>query len=156
MFCFSLFLSIRTDNDDLFIYLFSAEVTLATGSYVSYAGVTQILYYEKSSNRVYSINGGWNTPLHGDPSQIPKVHTTGYNGASALVPGFIAGVVDASEKFANFSLKTLFEPALYFAENGFKMPNGLATSIKLYYNEITLLRTTQGTKIFLFSRQTNV
>ena len=134
--------------------LISVEVTLATGSYVSYAGVTQILYYEKSSNSVYSINGGWNTPLHGDPSQIPKVHTTGYNGASVLIPGFIAGVVDASEKFSKFPLKTLFEPALYFAENGFKMPNGLATAIKLYYNEITLLRTTQGIEVFLYPRQT--
>lgn len=125
-----------------------AEVVLATGSYVSYAGVTLILYYEKSSNRVYSINGGWNTPLHGDPSQIPKVHTEGYNGASVLVPGFIAGVTEAAEKFAKFPLKTLFEPALYFAENGFKMPSGLAASMKLYYNKITLLRTTQGKNIF--------
>ncbi|XP_078350937.1 glutathione hydrolase-like YwrD proenzyme isoform X2 [Oculina patagonica] len=124
------------------------EVTLATGSYVSYAGVTQILYYEKSSNKVYSINGGWNTPLHGDPSQIPKVHTTGDNGASVLVPGFIAGVADAAAKFAKFPLKTLFEPALYFAENGFKMSIGMATLIKLNYNDVTLLRTSQGKNIF--------
>ena len=93
-----------------------------------YAGVTQILYYEKSSTRVFSINGGWNTPLHGDPSQIPKVHTTGNNGASVLVPGFIAGVVDAAQKFAKFPLKTLFEPALFFSENGFKMSAKLANS----------------------------
>jgi len=45
-------------------------------------------------------------------------------------------------------LKTLFEPAQYFAENGFKLPIGLATSIEQYYNEITLLRTKQGQKIF--------
>lgn len=136
-------LILSTDSDSCCIC--SAEVTLATGSYVSYAGVSQILYYEKSSNRVYSINGGWNTALNGDPSQIPEVHTTGYNGASVLVPGFIAGVVEAAEKFAKFPFKTLFEPALYFAEKGFKMPAGLAASIALYYNEITLLRTTQGT-----------
>ena len=125
-------------------FIFVIEITLATGSYVSYAGVTQILYYEKSSTRVFSINGGWNTPLHGDPSQIPKVQATGNNGASVLVPGFIAGVVDAAQKFAKFNLKTLFEPALFFAENGFKMFAGLANSIKLYYNNITLLRTVQG------------
>lgn len=129
--------------------VFTSEVTLATGSYVSYAGVTQILYYEKSSDRVYSINGGWNTPLDGDPSQIPKVHTSGDNGASVLVPGFIAGIADAATKFAKFPLKTLFEPALYFAENGFKLSSGMAASIKLYYNDITLLRTTQGICNFL-------
>ena len=120
-------------------FFFLIEITLATGSYVSYAGVTQILYYEKSSTRVFSINGGWNTPLHGDPSQITKVHTTGNNGASVLVPGFIAGVVDAAQKFAKFPLKTLF-----FAENGFNMSAGLANSINLYYNNIALLRTAQG------------
>ena len=124
-------------------YFFVIEITLATGSYVSYAGVTQILYYEKSSTRVFSINGGWNTPFHGDPSEITKVHTTGNNGASVPVPGFIAGVVDAAQKFAKFPLKTLFEPALFFAENGFKMSAGLANSINLYYNNITLLRTAQ-------------
>ena len=74
----------------------------------------------------------------------PKVQATGNNGASVLVPGFIAGVVDAAQKFAKFNLKTLFEPALFFAENGFKMFAGLANSIKLYYNNITLLRTAQG------------
>lgn len=93
---------------------------------------------------MYSVNGGWNTPLHGDPTQIPKVHTTGYNGASVLIPGFVSGVIDAANKFAKFPLKTLFEPAQYFAENGFKLPIGLATSIEQYYNEITLLRTKQG------------
>ena len=92
------------------------------------AGVAQIFYYEKSSNKVYSINGGWSI----------------YNGASVLVPGFIIGVIDAGEKVAKFPLKTLFEPALYFAENGSKMPSGLAGAIKLYYNKITLLRTTQS------------
>lgn len=125
------------------------EVTLATGSYVSYAGVTQILYYEKSSNKVYSINGGWNTPLKGDPSQIPKVHTPEANGASVLVPGFIAGVADAAAKFAKFPLSTLFEPALYFAENGFKLSTGMASAIKIYYNDITLLRTSEGMKWYL-------
>ena len=131
-------------HEKLISCVFTLEVTLATGSYVSYAGVTQILYYEKSSDRVYSINSGWNTPLHRDPSQIPKVHTSGDNGASVLVPGFIAGVADAANKFAKFPLKTLFEPALYFAENGFKLSSGMAASIKAYYNDITLLRTTQG------------
>ena len=62
--------------------------------------------------------------------------TMGYNGASVLVPGFIAGVDDAAAKFAKFPLKTLFEPALYFAENGFKMSAGLATSIKNYYSAV--------------------
>ena len=121
-------------------YFFVIEITLATGSYVLYAGATQILYYEKSSTRVFSINGGWNTPLHGDPSQIPKVHTTGNNGASVLVPGFIAGVVDAAQKFAKFPLETLFEPALFFSENGFKMSAKLANSRGRSTHDIMVVR----------------
>ena len=121
-------------------YFFVIEITLATGSYVLYAGVTQILYYEKSSTRVFSINGGWNTPLHGDPSQIPKVHTTGNNGASVLVPGFIAGVVDAAQKFAKFPLETVFEPALFFSENGFKMSAKLANSRGRSSHDIMVVR----------------
>ena len=121
-------------------YFFVIEFTLATGSYVLYAGVTQILYYEKSSTRVFSINGGWNTPLHGDPSQIPKVHTTGNNGASVLVPGFIAGVVDAAQKFAKFPLETLFELALFFSENGFEMSAKLANSRGRSTHDIMVVR----------------
>lgn len=100
---------------------------------------------------MYSINGGWNTPLKGDPSQIPKVHTPEANGASVLVPGFIAGVADAAAKFAKFPLSTLFEPAMYFAENGFKMSVGMAFAIQMYYNDITLLRTSEGMQLYLYA-----
>ena len=46
-----------------FFFIVNVEVALATGSYVFYAGVKQILYYEKSSNKVHTINGGWNIPF---------------------------------------------------------------------------------------------
>ncbi len=48
------------------------------------------------------------------------------------------------KELANFDLKTLMEPALYFAENGFELPHLLAGLIAAYYNDITLLRTEDG------------
>lgn len=39
------------------------QVATALGSYVSYAGVLQLLYYDAKSSRVYSLNAGWNSYL---------------------------------------------------------------------------------------------
>jgi len=64
-------------------------------------------------------------------------------GDSVLVPGFIAGMHEAVE-FAKFPLSSLLEPALYFAEKGFKMPHELSRMIQRHY-EGTLLRTDEGT-----------
>ena len=130
-------------NISILIFIHS-EVVLSSGSYVSFAGVANILYYDKATDKVYNVDGGWNTVLNQDPSKIPDVHTKEENGASVLIPGFIAGVSDAAEQFAKFPLSTLFEPALYFAQNGFKIPYGMASSIAKYYNDVTLLRTPEG------------
>ena len=56
----------------------------------------------------------------------------------------IIGISAAVKRLANFELKELLEPALYFAENGFKLPNLLGALIAAYYNDITLLRTEDG------------
>ena len=119
-------------------------MALVSGAYVSYAGVTNIVYYDSNTSRTYHVDGGWNIPQTMDPSKIPPVHTPDDNGASVLVPGFFAGIAEAAEKFAKFSMSTLLEPALYFTEKGFKMTPLLAYLIKANYNNITLLRTAEG------------
>ncbi|KAK3730156.1 hypothetical protein QZH41_016930 [Actinostola sp. cb2023] len=123
------------------------EVALAAGSYVSYAGVTNILYYDKKSDKVYSLDGGWDVPSI-IPTTIPPIHSDGPNGATVLIPGFIAGVVEAANKFAKFPLSVLLEPALFFTEKGFKVPWWLYGSIYVNYNSKTLLRTSEGKAIF--------
>jgi gamma-glutamyltranspeptidase len=57
---------------------------------------------------------------------------------------FLIGIDAAVKKLANFDLKTLLEPALYFAENGFELPHLLSGLIAEFYNDITLLRTEDG------------
>lgn len=124
------------------------DIVLSAGSFISFAGVTEILYYKNDDERVYSLDGGWNIPSHMDSSKILPLHTHKPNGASVLVPGFMAGVAAAVKRFANFNLETLLEPALYFAKNGFKVPGLLATLFKLYFNDVTLLRTEEGKRLF--------
>src|ERR1039458_2389798 len=48
------------------------QVTTALGSYVSYAGILQLLYYDAQSGKVFSLNAGWNSYLREtDPKSIP-------------------------------------------------------------------------------------
>lgn len=124
------------------------EIVLTTGSFISLAGVTEILYYKNADKRVYSLDGGWDIPSKLDSKKILPIHTNEPNGASVLVPGFMAGIAAAVKQLANFDLKTLLEPAIYFAKNGFKIPALLATVIKLNFNNVTLLRTAEGKKLF--------
>ena len=56
----------------------------------------------------------------------------------------ITGVADAAERFAKFSLSTLLEPAIFFADKGFTMNYGLAGMISSQWNEKVLTRTDEG------------
>ena len=67
-----------------------------------------------------------------------------FHGAQLYSLCFFLGIDAAVKELANFDLKTLMEPALYFAENGFELPHLLAGLIAAYYNDITLLRTEDG------------
>lgn len=135
-------------SSGLFLYLIfissAAEITLAAGSHVSYAGAANILYYDSSTGETYNLDAGWNKPYYIDPAQIPEHHTELNNGATVLVPGFIAGVSTASEKYGLFPLSKLLEPALYFATKGFKLPSDLAEEIRKNYNQRGFLRTKEG------------
>lgn len=124
------------------------EITLAAGSYVSYAGAANILYYDSSTGVTYNLDAGWNKPYYLDPAQIPEHHSELGNGAAVLVPGLIAGVYTASERFGLFPLSKLLEPALYFATRGFKLPSDLAEEMRKNYNQRGLLRTKEGKYTF--------
>src|SRR4029434_222294 len=64
------------------------EATHAGGSYVSFAGLLMMLYYDAASGQVYFLDAQFQTPLaEKDPHSIPST-----GGRTALVPGFVAGV----------------------------------------------------------------
>jgi gamma-glutamyltranspeptidase / glutathione hydrolase len=57
-----------------------------------------------------------------------KVATYGYEAAG--VPGILAGLQMALDRFGTRSFKSLVEPAIELAENGFELPQGLANAIR--------------------------
>lgn len=119
-----------------------AQAVLSAGAYTSLAGIAHILYYDAATNTTTHYNGGWNTVRGNLPDAIP---VSGL-GASMMVPGYWA-VLDAAVKDnAAFSLATLIQPALYFAETGFSVYPELASLIHSYNS--TLFRTPEGRAIF--------
>lgn len=107
-------------------------ITLELGFPVSYAGELQLLYFEARTNRVYSLDGGWGTYAHElDPGTIPATDMssllglpaeagagTGELGRQTLVPGFMAGIQALHARFGRLKFTDLFQPAIWYAENG--------------------------------------
>jgi gamma-glutamyltranspeptidase / glutathione hydrolase len=90
------------------------EVVHAGGSYVSFAGIMMMMYYEAASGKVYYMDAEYNTPLEEkSPGSIPRK-----GGRTALVPGFFAGVQAAHDRFGKLSLERIFAPAIAIAEKG--------------------------------------
>ncbi|MGH7968773.1 MAG: gamma-glutamyltransferase, partial [Limisphaerales bacterium] len=90
------------------------EVVHAGGSYVSFAGPMMMVYYDASSGKVFYLDAQYATPLEEkDPKSIPSK-----GGRTALVPGFMAGMQAAHDRFGKLPFKQLFEPAIALADKG--------------------------------------
>ncbi len=95
-----------------------AQISLAAGCWVSYAGILTMVYYEAETGKVYSMHAGYYTVKEEkEPLTIPVSGTP--SGRTALVPGFMAGVEEAHKRFGRLPFAKIFEPAIYFAEKGF-------------------------------------
>jgi gamma-glutamyltranspeptidase/glutathione hydrolase len=98
-----------------------AQIALAGGSWVSYAGILSGLYYEAATGKIHTISGTFVIPkTETDPMTIPPGATVvGHpSGRSAMVPGFMAAVQAMHDRFGKLPFATLFEPAIYIAEHG--------------------------------------
>jgi len=129
------------------------QVTTALGSYVSYAGILQLVYYDAKSAKVHSLNAGWESYLgETDPKTIPvsdlgplpfaRRPTAGAEGRKTLVPGFMAGIEAMHQRFGRLPFSTLFQPAIAYAENGLAIPPLLANYFSTYGRFLT--RTPEG------------
>ncbi len=97
-----------------------AEIVLYASCCVSHAGFMDLMVFEAATGKVYHLNGGWNTVLgEDDPLTIPGDGIP--SGRTAMVPGFMAGVEAAHERFGKLPFASLFGPAVYFAEQGFEL-----------------------------------
>jgi len=131
------------------------QVTTALGSYSSYAGLLELLYYEAKTGKVYSFNAGYHSYLNEtDPKTIP-VNNAGLaslarklpegpvtEGRKTLVPGFMAGIEAMHQRFGHLRFQELFQPAIWYAENGVTVSPLLATYFQT--REKHLSRTEEG------------
>jgi len=122
-----------------------AQVTLAAGSWTSFAGMLYALYYEADSGRVYALNAGFDT-VRGetDPLTIPSPPAP--SGRTAMVGGFMAGAWELNRRFGKLQFDSLVGPAICLAEDGIRVDSFLAAIIAAKRDVLT--RTPEGLAIF--------
>ncbi len=119
-----------------------AQVSLASGCWVSYAGFMTMVYYDADTGKVHSMNAAYNTVQEEkEPLSIPFMGRP--SGRATLVPGFMAGVQAAHDRFGKLPFAKLFEPAIYFAEKGFEIDARFARLINRRKNVLTRLPETK-------------
>lgn len=131
-----------------------AQITLAMGSWVSYAGILTMVYFDAGSGRFYNLNAGFNTVAgEDDPMTIPAQANPlsprpdaeiRPSGRTALVPGYMAGVQAAHKKFGKLPFTDLFAPAIYYADQGFELTPFHAGLVKLRQKVLSRLPETKA------------
>ena len=136
------------------------QTLLTGGSAISYAGIWTMVYYDADSGQLHSMNAGYNTvQLENDPLSISGIDIEeaikGGNfmqvmqqirpdGRTALVPGFMAGAQAGHDRFGKLPWATLFEPTIYFAENGIPVDAYLASVIESNKDVLSRLSETKA------------
>lgn len=109
------------------------QVCLAAGSWVSYAGIMNVVYYDASSGKVHNMNASYDTVSgENDPGSIPQPDfSKGLSGVvmepdgrTVLVPGFLKGAEALVERFGKKSLSRVAAPAIDCAEKGYAWTEG--------------------------------
>ncbi len=104
------------------------QVTLAGGAWVSYAGFLSLLHYDAATGTVHSMNAAYDTLRDEiEPLSIPEPATP--SGRTVLVSGFMAGVESAHQRFGRLPFAAIYQPAIWFAEEGFAVGPMLAGMI---------------------------
>lgn len=122
-----------------------AQITLALGSWVSYAGMFSMTHYQAASGEVSTLAAGYGTFAgETDPAGIPAAPQP--SGRTALVPGFVAGAHAAHQRFGRLPWDRLWSPARYLAERG--VPIGRQTAGFFTARADTLARTPEARAVF--------
>jgi gamma-glutamyltranspeptidase/glutathione hydrolase len=114
-----------------------AQITLAAGSWVSFAGLMNMVYYDAATGEIHDMNACFDTAAaETDPMSTPGINWMAfarqgkaeghYDGRTVLVPGFMAGVEAAHKRFGVLPWADIFEPSIRLAEEGFKLNEGIS------------------------------
>ncbi|EWM11467.1 gamma-glutamyltransferase [Kutzneria sp. 744] len=105
-----------------------AQIALAAGAWVSYAGVFTLTHFLDGATE--SLTAGFATLAEeDDPASIPRQPHA--SGRTALVPGFMAGLQAAHRRHGRMPWADLFQPAIFVAERGFPVGPGRAKQFEL-------------------------
>lgn len=119
------------------------HIVSTIGMAVSFGGTISLVYYDAETGDVYSMNGPFKIPQREtDPLSIPGRNS----GRTALVPGFLPGVLAAHQRWGRIAIEKVFEPAIELAEAGFSLPSWMAAAIRSNYYILSRLPETK--KIF--------
>ncbi|UCE42381.1 MAG: gamma-glutamyltransferase, partial [Candidatus Aminicenantes bacterium] len=125
------------------------RIALDMGYIVSFAGIYMMVYYEASTGKVYSMNACFKTPLEEfDPLTIPDGSIP--NARGVMVPGFMAGIQAAHDRFGRLPFQEVFQPAIDLAENGFPLSTGSLNLIRDNWDVLGVLQETRN--VFLKRR----
>ena len=124
------------------------QICLAAGSWVSYAGLMNVIYYDSQSRKVYNMNASYDTVKgETDAETIPQPsYAQGFrdpaarlepNGRSVLVPGFLKGAEALVKRFGALELEQVVAPSVRCAEEGFKYTEGLVDMTEFRKNELS-------------------
>jgi gamma-glutamyltranspeptidase/glutathione hydrolase len=123
-----------------------AQITLAAGSWSSFAGMLYVVYFDAATGQVQSLNAGFNTPLEeNEPLTIPAAPTP--SGRTAMVGGFMPGIGALHDRFGRLPLGDLLQPAIELAEQGFVIDAFMGRFLKA--RKGVLLRTAAGRDVFM-------
>jgi len=131
-----------------------AQIVLDGGAPISFAGIMDMVYYEASTGKVYSMGASYNTlQEEKDPLSIPKTSssideikspTPIPKGRTVLVPGFMAGVEAAHKRFGKIHFESIFQPAIDLAETGVPWSSALDNWFNMRRNILSRLKETKA------------
>lgn len=111
------------------------QVVHAAGTWVTFAGILNILYFDARTGKLSSMNAGFNTVAgERDPMTIPAVGFTDNDvprdsGRGVLVPGFMAGVEAAHARHGSVPFERLFSSGIALAEGGMAVTKDFAAML---------------------------
>lgn len=135
-----------------------AQVALTMGAPISYFGIMSLVYHEAKTGKTYTLNAEWNT-VRGEtdplsiPGQIDFSSTEALqgrgapSGRTALVGGFMKGVEAAHRRFGRLPFASLFDPAIYIAEQGMPVTPMLDGVFRFRDKDIRRLPETRATLV---------
>lgn len=134
------------------------QIALNAGSVVSYFGIINMVHYDAATGQIVSMDATWNTVrAETEPMTIPgmvgvvsvdSMLSQGKpSGRTALVGGFMRGVEAAHARYGKLPFASLFEPAIYLAENGFELSPANAAFFAQRDKEIRRLAETRTTLV---------